>query len=192
MAEVVTKTYKENRGIVNQCDIFRNLRYIECFKETDGAIEISQIVFPLSIVLTQACDLQQDFDARDKSKRSASATHDKFLVSVIVAPIYNFEEFRNGTHLSQLNLKMAPKGGRNKSLCQNIIQNENKRYHYLNFEKDVQLSESVVDFKHYYTINVQYLNAVYKESYVCSIDSLYRELILQRFSNFLGRIGLPD
>lgn len=192
MAEVITKTYQETNKVINQCDIFRNLEFIEYVKELDNTIEVSKIVFPLSIVLTQACDLQQDYNARKRNAEGNSASQDKFLISVIVAPIYNFEEFRQGTHLEQLGLSMEPKGRREKSLCSNIIKNENKRYHYLNFSLDVELVESVIDFKHYFTVNANLLNQLYDTNYVCSIDSLYRELILQRFSNFLSRIGLPD
>lgn len=192
MAEVITKTYQETNKVINQCDIFRNLEFIEYVKELGNTIEVSKIVFPLSIVLTQACDLQQDYNARKRNAEGNSASQDKFLISVIVAPIYNFEEFRQGTHLEQLGLSMEPKGRREKSLCSNIIKNENKRYHYLNFSLDVELVESVIDFKHYFTVNANLLNQLYDINYVCSIDSLYRELILQRFSNFLSRIGLPD
>ena len=91
---------------------------------------------------------------------------DKFLISVIVAPIYNFEEFRMGTHLNQLGLMMDPKGRRERSLCSNIIKNENKRYHYLNFAEDVEIVESVIDFKHYFTVTVNYLNSIREEKYV--------------------------
>ena len=192
MAEVITKTYQETNKVINQCDIFRNLEFIEYVKELGNTIEVSKIVFPLSIVLTQACDLQQDYNARKRNAEGNSASQDKFLISVIVAPIYNFEEFRQGTHLEQLGLSMEPKGRREKSLCSNIIKNENKRYHYLNFSLDVELVESVIDFKHYFTVNANLLNQLYDTNSVCSIDSLYRELILQRFSNFLSRIGLPD
>ena len=97
-----------------------------------------------------------------------------------------------GTHLEQLGLIMENKGSRNKSVCKTIIANENKRYHYLKFNDDVTIPESVVDFKHYFTVNILYLESIYEKSYVCSVDSLYRELISQRFSNFLSRIGLPD
>ena len=62
----------------------------------------------------------------------------------------------------------------------------------MNFADDVELVESVIDFKHYFTVTVNYLNSIYEKKYVCSVDSLYRELISQRFSNFLARIGLPD
>lgn len=192
MAEVVTKTYQETSSTINQCDIFRNVEFVEYIKEDGAYIEVSKLVFPQVIVLTQACDLQQDFNARKKLEETGDGNHDKFLISVIVAPIYNFEDFRQGTHLEQLGLKMEPKGRRNKSLCDNIIKNENKRYHYLNFADDVELVESVIDFKHYFTVTINYLNSIYEKNYVCSIDSLYRELISQRFSNFLARIGLPD
>ena len=192
MAEVLTKTYVENKSIVNQCDIFRDVEYIEYVKENENTIEVSKIIFPHVIVLTQACDLQQDYNARKKWEETQQGNQDKFLISVIVAPIYNFEDFRQGNHLEQLGLLMEPKGRRNKSLCDNIIKKENKRYHYLKFADDVELVESVIDFKHYFTVNVNYLNKIYEEKYVCSVDCLYRELISQRFSNFLARIGLPD
>ena len=192
MAETVTKTYKDSSGEINQCDIYRDIEFLEYAKEDGDSIEVSKIVFPLAIVLTQACDLQQDYNARKKNEVENKGNQDKFLISVIVAPIYNFEEFRMGTHLDQLGLMMDPKGRRDKSTCSNIMKNENKRYHYLNFAEDVEIVESVVDFKHYFTVTVNYLNAIRKEKYVCSIDSLYRELLLQRFSNFLSRIGLPE
>lgn len=192
MAEVITKTYTENTLVINQCDIFRNVEFIEYVKESANTIEVSKIVFPLAMVLTQACDLQQDYNARKRNETDKGGNQDKFLISVIVAPIYNFEEFRVGTHLDQLGLMMEPKGRRNKSMCENIIKNENKRYHYLNFDKNVEIVESVVDFKHYFTVTITYLNSIRNSNYVCSIDSLYREAIVQRFSNFLSRIGLPD
>ena len=192
MAEVVTKTYLETKKIINQCDIFQDVEFIEYVKEDESSIEVSKIVFPQVIILTQACDLQQDYNARKRWNETKIGNQDKFLISVIVAPMYNFEDFRQGNHLGQLSLEMEPKGRRNRSICENIIKNENKRYHYLNFENDVELVESVIDFKHYFTVTVNYLNSIYEKKYVCSVDSLYRELISQRFSNFLARIGLPD
>lgn len=192
MADTVTKTYKDCSGELKQCDIYRDIEFIEYVKEYGDSIEVSKIIFPLAVVLTQACDLQQDHNARKRIEVENKGNQDKFLISVIVAPIYNFEEFRMGTHLNQLGLMMDPKGRRERSLCSNIIKNENKRYHYLNFAEDIEIVESVIDFKHYFTVTVNYLNSIREENYVCSIDSLYRELILQRFSNFLSRIGLPE
>ncbi len=193
MAEVFTKVNVQNSAInVNQGDILKNVEYIEYVKEDDTIIEVSNIVFPNIIVLTQSCDLFQDAVAREKNKNGEIDNQDKYLISAIVAPLYNFEDFRTGAHLSQLGLKMQDMGKRTKSKCGNIIRNEDKRYHYLKFESNISLTESVIDFKHYFTCNVNYLNTLISENYVCSVDTLYRELISQRFSNFLSRIGLPD
>lgn len=179
MAEVLTKTYVESKSVINQCDIFRDIEYIEYVKEDENTIEVSKIIFPHVIILTQACDLQQDYNARKKWEETQQGNQDKFLISVIVAPIYNFEDFRQGKHLEQLGLMMEPKGRRNKSLCDNIIKNENKRYHYLKFDDDVEIVESVIDFKHYFTVNVNYLNGIYKEKYVCSVDCLYNGSVVK-------------
>lgn len=198
MPEVITNIYQDSSQAINQCDIFRNIEFIEYVEEGESSIEISKIVFPLVMILSQACDLQQDFNSRkkieeqQKNGKTSGYSHDKFLISVIVAPIYNFEDFREGNHLSQLGMNMDSKGSRQRSLCKNIIQNENKRYHYLNFGKAIDIVESVIDFKHYFTVNMRYLRKIKQSNYVCSICSLYRELILQRFSNFINRIGLPD
>lgn len=192
MAEMKIKVYHETSGIINQCDLFKDVEFLEYVQEEGNVITVSKIVFPLAIVLTQACDLQQDHNARKRILELHTGNQDKFLISVIVAPVYNFEDLRLGNHLEQLGLTMQAMGGRTKSVCENIIKNENKRYHYLCFPDDVEIVDSVIDFKHYFTVTVNYLNKIYDEQYVCSIDSLFREQISQRFSNFLARIGLPD
>lgn len=166
MAMTITKAKINKTGIIQQCDIFKNVEFIEYAIENESSIEVSKIIFPNVIVLTQACDLQQDFDARKRIV--GGGDQDKLLISVIVAPIYNFEDFRNGKHLEQLGMKMQDQGGRSKSKCSNIFKNETKRYHYLQFDADIPLVESVIDFKHYYTVTVNYLSQIYDSNYVCS------------------------
>lgn len=192
MDTITTKAIVNKTGVIQQCDIFKNVEFLEYAIENENSIEFSKITFPHVIVLTQACDLQQDHDTREKIRLQDTVNQDKLLISVIVAPIYNFEDFRLGTHLEQLGMKMQEHGQRQKSKCANIIKNETKRYHYLNIDDTIPIVESVIDFKHYFSVTVNYLNSIYDANYVCSIDLLYRELISQRFSFFLSRIGLPD
>ena len=45
MAEVLTKTYVESKSVINQCDIFRDIEYIEYVKEDENTIEVSKIIF---------------------------------------------------------------------------------------------------------------------------------------------------
>lgn len=181
----VNITKNENQRIT-QGDIFKDIEYIEYVVEKEGVIEVSKIVFPFVIVLTQDCDLEQDYNSRAKS---ATSNNDKWLLSVLVAPIYNVEHVYIGEHLSELGLKMenVPKKGSSGSF---LITNQRPRYHYLNFEGDVLLP-SVIDFKHYFSVNVNLLTQIIETNFVCSVAELYREDISQRFASFLSRIGLP-
>jgi hypothetical protein len=73
-----------------------------------------------------------------------------------------------------------------------LMRNNNPRYHYLKFPSDISVPDSIIDFKHYFTVNVEYLKTVKKDSFVCSLKPLFREQLSHRFAFFLSRIGLPD
>lgn len=175
---------------ISQGDILRDVEMIEYAIEKDGKIEISKIEFPLVIVLSQDCDLQQDFAYRwGKPQKS---TQDKYLISVLVAPLYNAEHVFEGNHLSELNLKMQDiNSDTSKSVKEKIKDNEIPRYHYIIFPEDVPIVPSIIDFKHYFSVNVEHLKKVKQKSFICKVSELYRERISQRFANFLSRIGLP-
>jgi len=177
---------------IYQGDIFKDIEYIEQTIEKEGIIEISKIIFPLVIVLTQDCDLEQDFFNR---RDTESKNQDKHLFSAIVAPLYNAEDFLNGNHLSELNLKMQlikkKKQGKDTTHYRFLKINEIPRYHYLEFKPDIPIVNSVIDFKHYFTIHIETLMKIKNEKFVCKVCELYREDISHRFANFLSRIGLP-
>jgi hypothetical protein len=175
---------------VCQGDIFRDVEYIEYVTEKSGVIEVSKIVFPLVITLTQDCDLEQDYKFR-WSRKNKPTTQDKWLLSVLVAPLYNLEHVYAGEHLSELDIKMVqvPKKG---SAGNFLLNNERPRYHYLEFPAGVPIVPSVIDFKHYFSVNVKYLKTLKKKNFVCCVSDLYREDISQRFTSYLARIGLPE
>ena len=179
----------ENEQRVCQGDIIRNVEMIEYAIEKEGKIEISKIEFPLVIILTQDCDLAQDYNNRNNKTAS---NNDKNLISIIVAPIYNIEHVYRGEHLSELGLQMQTINS-NKDKWENkfLKNNQNPRYHYLEFEEKTQIVNSLIDFKHYFTVNTNYLNEIKKQNYVGKVSELYRENISHRFAYFLSRIGLP-
>jgi len=182
---VRTETKASER--ICQGDIFRDVTSVEYIIEKSGEMEVSNIRFPYVIVLTQDCDLEQDDVFR--SPESKKETQDKYLLSVLVAPLYNAEDVFEGTHLSYMDWKMEPIS--NRMLRDYLTSNQRARYHYLEFEKDIPLVPSVIDFKHYFSVNVVYLKSIKKANCVCKVAELYREDISQRFSSFLSRIGLP-
>jgi hypothetical protein len=175
---------KKRRTRISQGDVFRDIECIEHAIEKQGIIEVSKIVFPLVIVLTQDCDLAQDSSNRGKDTQNAK------LLSVLVAPLYNAEHVFQGNHLIDIGIQMASIT-KNKTPGTTLMQNERPRYHYIEFPDDVALVPSVADFKHYFSVHVTYLESVRKAHFICRLSDLFREDVSQRFAAYLARIGLP-
>lgn len=184
-----TRAHTNREGRICQGDIFRNIEYIEYAIEKHGQIEISKIVFPYICVLTQDCDLNSDY--RVRWSRKDTKDEDKKLISVIVVPLYNAEHVFAGEHLSDIKMTMQ-KISKSSTTGKKIMDNEIPRYHYFEFSNDIRLVPLIADFKHYFTVNVEYLKKVKKSNFICKIGKLYREDFSQRFSWYLSRIGLPD
>lgn len=175
---------RRRRRRISQGDIFRDIECIEYVIEKDGVIEVSKIIFPLVIVLTQDCDLEQDSGNRGKKTQNTK------LLSVLVVPLYNAEHVFEGSHLSDLDYQMEPIS-KKRTPGTTLMQNERPRYHFLDFPTDVPLVASVADFKHYFSVHVSYLESVKGKSFVCRLSDLFREDVSQRFASYLARIGLP-
>jgi hypothetical protein len=175
---------------IRQGDIFRDVEFVESVIEEEGIVRVARIIFPFVVVLTQDCDLAQDFKAR-YGRKTKPSNQDKFLISVLVAPLYNVDHVCQGEHLSELDIQMAtvPRTG---GLGSSLLQNKRPRYHYLEFSHEVPLPNSIVDFKHHFSVTVEYLKRVKQDDFVCNIAPVYREDLGQRFSSFLSRIGLPE
>lgn len=184
---------REQSVRVCQGDIFEEIHFIENVVETNGEIEISRVTFPWIIVLTQDCDLQQDYFLRNPSEeRTTTPNQDKQLFSILVAPLYNAEHVYQGTHLSALNMEMSAIN-KKRSQGNSLRNNEIPRYHYLQFPPgEVQIPDSVIDFKHYFSVNRDYLESEKNDKFICKVNELFREDISHRFAAFLSRIGLPS
>jgi hypothetical protein len=181
----VNKTHEQR---IRQGDIFPNLPYYESFSESKGDFELTVYEFPYSVVLTQDCDLEQNKSARSAiTPTDKSIYNDKHLISVIVAPLYNSEHLFAGEHLKGIDISSQKL---NSDLRNPVKKNQNPRYHYIEFDDSVVLPNSVVDFKHYFTVSLSLLEKLI-DTRLCGLDPLYRELLSQRFSNYLSRIGLP-
>ncbi len=181
-----TQVLKTNGSRLCQGDILKDVHWVEYVAERSGVIEVARVVFPLAIVLTQDCDLEQDHLFRIESR----ATQDKWLISILMAPLYNVEHVYQGEHLSELDIQME-KIPKSKSMGNFLRNNERPRYHYMEFDESVPIVPSVIDFKHYFSVTVNYLMEIKPMAYVCSVAPLFREDIAQRFASYLARVGLP-
>ena len=168
---------------IHQGDIFTNIDYIERAEIIDGRVEISKIRFPYVIVLSQECDLKQDYVERGKDE-AETIIHDKLLQSIIVAPMFNYEHFRAGEHLSNLGYTMANDyNNQTKTMAKVLVQNNNPRYHYLKFDAGISLVPMTIDFKRF-TVDISLLYRHKSDEYICSLNPLFRERLSQRFANF--------
>ena len=181
----------DNADRLCQGDIIRNVELIEYANlDAEGILEISKILYPVIIVLSQDCDLEQDFNNRAKD---TSSNEDKHIVSIIVAPLYNVEHVYAGEHLSNLDLRMQRISSKHsKSDNKFLRHNQNPRYHFLEFPDSIPVVNSVIDFKHFFTVNNEYLMERKAVDFVGKLSILYREQVTLRFANYLSRIGLPD
>lgn len=189
----MTNSTKRNDGQIHQGDSYRDIDYIEYAEIVDGRVEISKIHYQYVMVLSQECDLTQDYTERRKDPSQQAVTFDKLLQSVIVVPMFNFEQFKDGSHLSNLGFTMAKDYSNiKKTPAKTLMQNNNPRYHYMDFGEEIPVVPSVMDFKRFFTVDINTLYRLKESQYVCSVDELFRERVSQRFANFLSRIGLPD
>lgn len=183
------KIKKQRKPRICQGDVFKDIEFIEYAEEKSGIIEVSKIVFPHVVILTQDCDLEQDYKFRWSRKKVKN--QDKWLISVLVAPLYNKEHVFLGEHLDKLKMKMMNMKEGSSTHIKKIISNQDQRFHYIEFPNNIPIAPSIIDFKHYFSVNVHYLKKIKPSNFICQISELYREDISQRFSAYLSRIGLP-
>jgi len=187
--------------------------------DDNGEIEdFDSYPYPYAIVLTQECDLFQDGGGREilsqlsseangdnvQSKQKVEEGRDKLLPSVLLCPAYPAEQFRGGFHISSILSPEDPEIVRNRSTkynvprkpsCQygRIKSNNDSRYHYLSACRELQVPETVLDFKHYFTLPTETLCSTYRGElhYLARLKMPYREHVSQRFASCLARVGLP-
>lgn len=186
-------TTRYSDGQIHQGDIFRNIKCIEQADEIDGEIKITTITYPYVIILSQECDLHEDYEIRNQEQNSGELVYaDKLLINALAVPLYNLSHFIEGKHLVKLGYSMSNNFvNTNKTPYKTLIKNEVPRYYYFNLPAHAEMVDCVADFKHFFTVNLSYLYSFKEENTQISIDIPFRERISQSFSNYLSRIGLP-
>lgn len=146
-----------------------------------GKVGGNPVTHPLAIVLTQGCDLEQDYHASQdggnvNNKIPAVLFCDAIEASVLSARVHN------------------------ERIWSQIKSNSHERYHFFQaveqgFDACGQgLPEMGVDFKRYFTVpttEVYYRIRRGEALRRCCLESPYLEHFCRRFANFLSRIALP-
>lgn len=177
---------------IHQGDVIRNFSYIQKIEPLDldkNKFKINMIEFPLVIVLTQECDLELDYKARKGLIMGYPYPQDMMLMSALVSPIYNAEQVFIGNHLEEIDNRQMQTI--HSGIEERIRISEVPRYYLLNFHPDENTNDLIIDFKHYFSVDVGTLEELKANNFQFSILEPYREDISLKFANYLARIGLP-
>ena len=182
-SKIKTRYRRNNNARFYQGDILKDLSFVV---GDSGITKEKDIIYlPYAVILSQDCDMQHDFNCRKDSKNQ-----DKFLLSLLVCPSFNLEDFANGNHFPGWKMETF-----SAKLISRIKNNDiYRRYHFLpaTVELKYSIPDLVLDFKHFFTLPRDFLYKQRREIYVASVNEIFREELSQRFSNYLSRIGLPE
>ncbi|RUT10243.1 hypothetical protein DSM106972_007380 [Dulcicalothrix desertica PCC 7102] len=147
-------------------------------------IKFEQILHPYAVIVSQDCDLDWDYTARQNKDKPH-----KLLNSILFCELYTAQDIRTNKTL-QIN-------SRDWSLVQS---NRNQQYHF--FEKVASeselylegLAELTADFKQIFAIDAEFLyhqinNKIARRRTI--VKSPYLEDFSYRFHSYHGRIALP-
>jgi hypothetical protein len=147
----------------------------------DQGVRITKKVHPLAIILSQDCDLDLDFKARN-----GQVNDDKLLPNILFCEVITAAELKQS-------------GGMNSPIWGRVEKNKDERYQFLQKVEPADdavgqgVDEMGIDFKRYFTIPTA---EVYEQLKIttrrrCRLNSPYLEHLSQRFAQYLCRIALP-
>jgi len=170
---------------LQQADLLSGVRAFQ-LDSFDGEQPVGRVHhYDHAVVMSQDCDLEQDFDARS-SVGGAGNTADKLLFSVILCGAYTATSLKAGRHREGA----AAFGSKE---WKPIVQNKQPRYQYLGHVPGIS-EPLVVDFKDYFFVPGEFIYGEMRHGRATRISNVrepWRDQILQRFGFYLIRVGLP-
>lgn len=175
-------------GPLRQCEILSDLVQVRQTLATLAAqeeLEVEFIRHPYALIISQDCDLDQDFAARFPTVGEPEL--DKFLPNVLFCEASTAEAIYGLTR---------PKG---RDIWKRILQNNDQRYHFLQRVQSSEdalalgLPELCIDFKRHFSIPTDEVYARLRlgTKRRSQLLSPYLEHFASRFSHFLSRVALP-
>lgn len=163
-------------------------------------IAIDLVSHPFAIVVSQDCDLDLDFRARNglPGPDNKPVGPEKKIPNILLCELVTAEELSSSGRLS---------GEINSTIWSRIKTNDHGRYHFFqSADADLDaigtgLPELAADFKRYFTVVADDLYDQLQESATKNLGRIQRRLRLRnpycehfstRFSFYLSRIALPE
>ena len=187
-AEFALYASSTDNGPLRQGEILEGVREIRFIVSADLASDLrgpsvpAHIVgHPWTVVLNPDCDLEWDFRARQGDARMET----KRVEQVLLCDLED-ESQLNPSRISEKRLFDLAKG------------NRDERYHYLPLSQcddGRDLTEFFIDFKRLFSLRPDFLYAAIQQGIVVRhgvLTAPWVQHLADRFTYFLGRVGLPD
>lgn len=172
---------------VRQGEIIKDLFELQLDVSSQSSIDLNQPVklgridHPYSIVVSQDCDLEWDYKARQ-----GNAPESKLLTHVLFCSLFPEDELRVRNKLDSQLYKRAR-------------QNQDERYHHLDAtvvgETSDSVPELIADFKTTFSLSVEFVYWLISTSQAVrkgALCSPYLEDFMHRLYSFLGRVATPS
>jgi len=149
--------------------------------------EIAEAEHPYAILLSQDCDLENDFKYRTEANaEQLDDRSDKILPSVLFCEVVTVDEL----------VGSVPKG---KDIWKRIIQNKDERYQVLEEVRPTEYALETgipalgIDFKRYFSIPTDELYVQLKmgANRRSRLNNPFLEGFCSRFAHYLSRVALP-
>jgi hypothetical protein len=178
----------EIRGPLRQGEILTGVRQYRINPDSYGAPEprTVQVSHPIALIVSQDCDLDWDYQARQENARPH-----KLIPNVLFCMVVTAERLRG----------LGPDAGINSKTWGLIQSNKNERYHFFQLvppEQDLAgegLPELGTDFKQYFSIPTEEVYFQLQSEQArrrCRLLSPYLEHFSTRFCYYQLRVALPE
>lgn len=189
-------------GAFRQAEILSGVSQIirDITSTSTEAIPLNIVNHPYSIILSQDCDLDLDFRARNglEGPNNKMVGREKIIPNILLCQVFTAKElYENGKTSKEIN----------STLWDRIKTNSDVRYHFCQAAEaeldatGLGLPELAIDFKRYFAIPVDDLYMQLQHSLDpksglvqrrLRLKSPYCEHFCTRFSFYLSRVALPD
>jgi hypothetical protein len=175
----------EGRGL-RQGDILAGVRTFTVRSMSEDDIPTGSVItYGHAVVVTQDCDLEQDFRARF-AEGDQEVPADKLLYGILLCGVYHEDICKAGKHRD----KATALGSKE---WRTVQQNQSPRYQFLGHVPQLG-GRYVADFKDFFMVPCDFLYEEIRSERAkraTEMVSPYREHLLQRFAWYLMRVGLP-
>ena len=192
MSTISKATLSNQEDSICQGDVYKNVKYSYIDSEDDESVDIIEYEFPLAVIISQACDVI----AMEGIVNEGRGKPTKFMPSILLCPIYEKNQAKTGQNIENAFFTNEYTMEKENVFQKDDIKVADRDWHYryhslkIQVEDNVIVENAIVDFKHYFSVPMQYL-VKNKHNRIVHLDDLFAEQLTLKFATYLSRVAIP-